>query len=958
MSEQNHSKIQSEKPARRTYVPAVGPRLGKLLAVVFGLFALLSVNALYLGSTTLTEWWTGQVYQSWFYLIMVLFHLVLGALFIVPVLVFGIIHLRNAWHRRNRRAVRMGASLFCVVVLILISGIILTRIEGLLVINDPLIRQTAYWVHVISPIAAAWLFVLHRLAGRKIRWKIGFRWGMAALGFALVMLVVQSQDPRQWNVEGNPKGEQYFFPSLARTLTGDFIPAQVLQNDGYCLQCHADVHETWSQSMHRFSSFNNPPYLFSVRETREMGLERDGSVQASRFCAGCHDPVPFFSGRFDDPDFDDVSDPTAHAGITCTVCHSISHINSVRGNADYTIDEPVHYPFAFSENRALQWTNRQLILAKPAFHRKTFLKPLHQTTEFCGTCHKVHLPVEVNNYKWLRGQNHYDSFLLSGVSGHGVASFYYPPEAEPNCNECHMPVFASDDFGGKIRDDSGRPTVRNHLFPSANTAIPVLVDMPDALEVVKAHQDFLDGVMRVDLFGVREGGTIEGKLLAPLRPDVPELEPGREYLVQIVIRTVKMGHPFTQGTSDSNEVWLHVEAATDSGEVIGRSGGMDPEGRVDPWSHFVNVYMLDRDGNRIDRRNPQDIFIPLYNHQIPPGAADTVHYRLRAPHGAEAVKVQVALNYRKFDTTYMKHVFGDDYVNRLPVTELARDEVTFPVRGGSGAPVNEPLEIPEWMRWNDYGIGLLLKERTGQLRQAHEAFSRVEELGSPEGPLNLARVYLREGQVQSHAPAALARAKEFTDPAPNAWTLLWLTGLVNKQNARYEEAARNFREIIEGGFEQARGRGFDFSLDYRLLNELAQTLYLIGLQHPRGSEERERHFSESVEWFDRVLELEPEDLTAHWGLRQIYRVLGNPEKERFHAAQHMKYRPDDNARDRAIRLAREMDPAADHAAEAVVIFDLHREGAYPIQDPLPDYTDTTRTQAAGATRLFSTAEER
>ena len=26
---------------------------------------------------------------------------------------------------------------------------------------------------------------------------------------------------------------------------------------------------------------------------------------------------------------------------------------------------------------------------------------------------KVHLPEELNHYKWLRGQNHYDSFLLS-----------------------------------------------------------------------------------------------------------------------------------------------------------------------------------------------------------------------------------------------------------------------------------------------------------------------------------------------------------------------------------------------------------------------------------------------------------------------------------------------------------------------------------------------------------------
>jgi hypothetical protein len=26
------------------------------------------------------------------------------------------------------------------------------------------------------------------------------------------------------------------------------------------------------------------------------------------------------------------------------------------------------------------------------------------------------------------------------------------------------------------------------------------------------------------------------------------------------------------------------------------------------WAHYLNVFMLDRDGNRIDRRNPQDIF--------------------------------------------------------------------------------------------------------------------------------------------------------------------------------------------------------------------------------------------------------------------------------------------------------------------------------------------------------------
>ena len=58
---------------------------------------------------------------------------------------------------------------------------------------------------------------------------------------------------------------------------------------------------------------------------------------------------------------------------------------------------------------------------------------------------------------------------------------------------------------------------------------------------------------------------------------------------------------------------------------------MGPDGTVDPYSHFINVYMLDRDGNRIDRRNPQDIFVPLYNKQIPPGAGQVVHFGARCP---------------------------------------------------------------------------------------------------------------------------------------------------------------------------------------------------------------------------------------------------------------------------------------------------------------------------------------
>lgn len=938
--------------AGRRYRPAVGPRLRKLLFAVFGLYALLSINAVYLGGVTFLEWWTGQTYQNWFYLNMFLVHLVLGLLLVVPVVVFGLLHMRNSRHRRNRRAVRVGYALFVTVLVLIATGVVLTRVEGLIVVKDESVRSIAYWLHIATPLIAAWLFVLHRLAGKKIKWQVGRRWALAAAVFAGLMLVWQTQDPRKWNVEGPASGEQYFFPSLARTADGAFIPERVLNNDAYCQECHPDTHDAWSVSMHRFSSFNNPAYLASVMETRQVSFERDGNVSAARFCAGCHDPVVFFSGKFDDPKFEDpafdvLDDPASNAGLTCTSCHAITHLNSQRGNADYTIEEPVHYPFALSENAALQWVNRQLVKAKPAFHKKTFLKPFHQTAEFCAGCHKVHLPVELNDYKWLRGQNHYDSFLLSGVSGHGVASFYYPEKAQPGCNGCHMKLEPSDQFAARDFDDSGTRKVHDHQFPSANTAIPHMLGLPDTVN--EAHRKFNEGVMRVDLFGLRRGGTTDGELIAPLRPAVPILEPGATYLLDAVVRTVKMGHHFTQGTTDSNQIWLDVRVldtgaiggangSPSTSRIIGRSGGLEADGRVDPWAHFINTYMLDRDGQRIDRRNAQDIFVPLYSHQIPPGAADTIHYRLAIPPDVRGpIAVEVRLQYRKFDTTYMRVVEGDpSYRNELPILTLATDRIVLPVASGAQDADEQTREIVPWQRWNDYGIGLLRKggKTKGELRQAEVAFQQVEALGRPDGPLNLARVYLAQGTVQDRAIAALARAADFDPPAPS-WSVAWFTGLVNKQNGYLDEAIASFRSILALDDAETRQRGFDFSRDYRLLNELAQTLVERAKQERGGARKpaRDALLVEARDLFQQALTIDPENVAAHYNLDLIHKQLGDPEKAAEHFALYSTYKVDDNARDRAVAIARAADPAADHAADAIVIYDLMRDGAFERDTP-------------------------
>ncbi len=90
--------------------------------------------------------------------------------------------------------------------------------------------------------------------------------------------------------------------------------------------------------------------------------------------------------------------------------------------------------------------------------------------------------------------------------------------------------------------------------------------------------------------------------------------------------------------------------------------------------------------------------------------------------------VEVRLQYRKFDQRYMDivaqgneklgriirgHEPGQPYRNDLPVTTLAFDRVTFPVAGVDMSVTNPDCEIPVWQRWNDYGIGLLLKGKGG-----------------------------------------------------------------------------------------------------------------------------------------------------------------------------------------------------------------------------------------------------
>ncbi|HMA29149.1 MAG TPA: hypothetical protein VKS23_04745, partial [Thermoanaerobaculia bacterium] len=508
----------------------------------------------------------------------------------------------------------------------------------------------------------------------------------------------------------------------------------------------------------------------------------------------------------------------------------------------------------------LKEVNKLLIRMEPSLHRQTFMKPFMRTPEFCATCHKVALLPPLNDYRWMRGQNHYDSWFDSGVSGVAVRSFYDPPQTKA-CRDCHLPLIASQEFGsrdGKVHD---------HLFPAANTALPAIRNDQQTIDEIR--KKVLVGSLSIDIFGIRRGGAV-----VPLGPALPALKPGETVDVEVVVRTRTIGHPYTNGTSDSNETWVEFHA-DEGARALMTSGTLDADKRLDPAADKVSQLVIAHDGSAMDRRQPQDIHVPLFNNFIPPGAARTVHYRFTVPKDAKgSVTLSAALNYRKFSRDYSIFVGGPNAPD-LPVTKISSDSVTLPVAPAPDGTLAKDAkrgnpDWPErgWIRWNDYGIGLFLQ---GDLKGASYAFSRVAEIAGdkPDGPLNLARAKLQEGDL----PAAKAALSESERRRPNWGKTQVFRSLVSKEEGRLDDALADLDRVL-----------VKFPKDRFVLNQKARVLYLAG------------RYAEALPLIDRVLAIDGEDLAAHYNAMLCLKALGRAEEAAAEEKWYLFFKDDEASR--------------------------------------------------------------
>ena len=116
----------------------------------------------------------------------------------------------------------------------------------------------------------------------------------------------------------------------------------------------------------------------------------------------------------------------------------------------------------------------------------------------------------------------------------------------------------------------------------------------------------------------------------------PAVRRGDTVRVDVVVRTRKVGHFFPGGTVDAYDTWLELKGTDDKGQTIFWSGKVEDDGKgpVEKGAHFYRSLQIDEHGNPINKRNAWATRAVVYVRLIPPGAADTVHYRLHVPENA------------------------------------------------------------------------------------------------------------------------------------------------------------------------------------------------------------------------------------------------------------------------------------------------------------------------------------
>jgi hypothetical protein len=320
----------------------------------------------------------------------------------------------------------------------------------------------------------------------------------------------------------------------ARATLGSEEPPPVIDaNDrgpeSACEPCHPNHVAEWRISPHAYA-MKDPVFHAMVR----VG-QADTGGELGDFCVQCHSPLGTEAGETD-VYYDEVArtfaqrteglSPAAMSGVSCEVCHSITHVEST-ANADFvmthdgvrrgTIRDPAHSPAHESE-----------------------YSRLHHEARICGTCHQV-----VNDL----------GFAVERTHREWVASRF---NGSQTCQQCHMEAYqGTAAVGGPPRE------VHRHTFVGVDVSLLPEDEFPGYDEMRRLVEDLLQR---------------SASLSASFEPETRTLN------LRIDNHA---GHALPSGATMDREMWVELIVRDEAGALCFESGTLDERGdlRVDYAPH-------------------------------------------------------------------------------------------------------------------------------------------------------------------------------------------------------------------------------------------------------------------------------------------------------------------------------------------------------------------------------------
>ncbi|HEY4008929.1 MAG TPA: tetratricopeptide repeat protein, partial [Acidobacteriaceae bacterium] len=510
------------------------------------------------------------------------------------------------------------------------------------------------------------------------------------------------------------------------------------------------------------------------------------------------------------------------------------------------------------------------ILAHLDRHSAAVMKPFYKTSEYCSACHEAALPKSLNDYKWQRAISLYEEWQASSFAKQSPLPFYVK-DSVSTCQTCHMPREAVE-----TRDQGAKQgKLASHRWLGANTLIPQFYgyDVQERRTVAFLQ----NSVFNIDIFAVEHGPASDGapeKIAAPLGLVSFHTDAGERVTIDVVIQNKGIAHSHVPEQRDMYESWVNFIVKDSTGKLLCESGYLKSNGDLDPEAHSFTNRLINVNGGLNDLHQVWNNRVVAYNNTIQSGRSQVVRYSFAMPSDVSgAVTVTATVKYRRFDQHFIDFGMAKHYEE--PIVEMASASRTIHVGENAPTPAG-PDENKEWMRWNNYGIGLLDAQ---QYAASYAAFQRVAKLRPDyaDAYTNMAIVDIQWERFADARPN-LEKALELS---PKNARALYYRALVERNEGKLDLAVADFEEMA---------RQYPLSRDAH--RELGFTLY------------QEHKYADALKQYETLQQIVPDDLAAHYNLAILYRRMGERDKARTEASAFADQKDDPVATTYALEFLR------------------------------------------------------